>query len=70
MDRAWTKLAVPPLRGPVTTTRHEERHTYVTKRSTRRNGDSARPDTDTTVQYAPEAGTRPLPEAGTNLLRD
>ena len=70
MDRAWTKLAVPPLRGPVTTTRHEERHTYVTKRSTRRNGDSARPDTDTTVQYAPGTGIRPLLDAATDLWRD
>ena len=55
MDRVRTKHAVPPRRGPVSTTRHEKR------RSTRRNDDSARPDSDTTVQYASATGTRPLP---------
>ena len=59
MDRVRTKHAVTPLRGPATTTRHEARQTYAAKPSTRRNGGSARPDSDTTVQYAPGAGTRP-----------
>ena len=62
MDRVRTKHAVPPRRGPVTTTRHETRQTCASKPSTRRNGGSARPDSDTTVQYAPGAGTRPLLE--------
>ena len=62
MDRVRTKQAVQQRRGPVTTTRHEARQTYASKPSTRRNGGSARPDSDTTVQYAPGAGTRPLLE--------
>ena len=56
MDRMRTKHAVTPRRGPVTTTRHEARQTYATRPSTRRNGGSARPDSDITVQYAPGAG--------------
>ena len=60
MDRVWTKHAVPQRRGPVMTTRHEARQMYATRPSTRRYCGSARPDSDTTVQYAP--GTRPLLE--------
>ena len=72
MDRGRMKHAVPPRRrGPVSTTRHGERQSHVTKRSTWRNDDSARPDSDTTAgPPAPGTGTRPLPEAGTYLWRD
>ena len=40
---------------PCMTTQHEARQTYAqaTRPSTRRNGGSARPDSDTTEQYAP-----------------
>ena len=31
MDQVRTKHAVPPRRGPVTTTRHEARQTYATR---------------------------------------
>ena len=55
-------LCAGEMSPPVTTTRHEARQTYAAKPSTRRNGGSARPDSDTTVQYAPGAGTRPLLE--------
>ena len=49
MDRGRMKHAVPPRRrGPVSTTRHGERQSHVTKLSTWRNDDSARPDSDTT----------------------
>ena len=49
MDRVRMKHAVPQRqRGPVSTMRHGERQSHVTKRSTRRNDDSARPDSDTT----------------------
>ena len=70
MDRVRTKHAVPQRRGPVTTTRHEARQSLVTKRSTWRSDDSARPDSGTTVQYAPGTDTRSLQQAGTDHWRD
>ena len=72
MDRVRTKHAVTPRRGPITTTRHEAqaRQTYATRPSTRRNGGSARPDSDIIVQYAPGAGTRPLLEMEQTFGRD
>ena len=57
MDRVRTKHAMPQRRGP-----HEARQSCALKPSTLRSGGSARPDSDTTVQYALGAGTRPLLE--------
>ena len=70
MDRVRTKHAVPLRRGPVTTTRHEARQTYAAKPSTRRNGGSARPDSDTTVQYAQGARYQAAAGDGPDIRRD
>ena len=66
----WDEARRDAAERPITTTRYEARLTYATKPSTRRNGGSARPDSDTTVQYAPGAGTRPLPETDLTFGRD
>ena len=71
---AWIEggRSTPYRRGeaPVSTTRHDERQSLVTKRTTRRDDNSAQPDSDTTMQYAPETGTMPPPGVGSNLWRD
>ena len=71
---AWIESvpSTPCRRGeaPVSTTRHDERQSLVTERTTRRDDDSARPDSDTTMQYAQGTGTMPPPGVGSNLWRD
>ena len=62
--------AVPPRRGPVSTTRHDERQSLITKPTTQKDDDSAHSDSDTTVPYAPGTGPTPMPEAGSNFWRD
>ena len=54
----------------VLSTWHEARQTYATRPSARRSGGSARPDSDTAVQYAPGPGTRPLLESDPIFGRD
>ena len=46
---------------------YDAQQSLVRKRLTRKDDDSARPNSDTTVQYAPGTGTMPPPEADSNL---
>ena len=52
---AWIEEGPSPCRGEafISITRHDERQSLVTEQSIRRDDDPARPDSDTTVQYAP-----------------
>ena len=52
---AWIEEGPSPCRGEafISITRHDERQSLVTEQSILRDDDPARPDSDTTVQYAP-----------------
>ena len=68
---AWIEggRSTPCRRGkaPASTKRPDEQQSLVMKRSTWKDDDSARPNSDTTVQYAPWTGTMPPPEAGSKI---